>query len=160
MDKLDSEQIVKQYTDWLRGEFRTNSYNSGVCEITLPFLNRRGTYLQVFVKRTDYGLMISDYGETIGELKFCGLDIDTNARREMLNRILRSFSVRLEGKDELRTLASEDNLPHRLNELAQCMLAVDRMIFSTSPGKVARLAEEDSQATRDSKKKRLAATRS
>ena len=160
MDKLDSEQIVKQYTDWLRGEFRTNSYDSGVCEVTLPFLNRRRTYLQVFVKRTDYGLMISDYGETIGELKFCGLDIDTDARREMLNRILRSFSVRLEGKDELRTLASEDNLPHRLNELAQCMLAVDRMIFSTSPAKVARLAEEDSQAARDSEKKPLAATRS
>ena len=160
MDKPDGEQIVKQYTDWLRGEFRTNSYNSGVCEITLPFLNRRGTYLQVFVKRTDFGLMISDYGETIGELRFCGLDIDTDARREMLNRILRSFSVRLEGKDELRTLASEDNLPHRLNELAQCMLAVDRMVFSTSPAKVARLAEEDSQAALDSEKKPLAATRS
>ena len=38
------------------------------------------------------------------------------------------------------------------------MLAVDRMIYSTSPAKVARLAEEDSQAARDSKKKPLAAT--
>lgn len=160
MDKLDSEQIVKQYTDWLRGEFRTNSYDSGVCEVTLPFLNRLGNYLQVFVKRTDYGLMISDYGETIGDLRFCGLDIDTNARREMLNRILRSFSVRLEGKDELRTLASEDNLPYRLNELAQCMLAVDRMIFSTSPAKVARLAEEDSLAVRNSEKETLTEIRS
>ncbi|MXX54104.1 MAG: DUF1828 domain-containing protein [Dehalococcoidia bacterium] len=160
MDNPDGKQIVKQYTDWLRGEFNTDSYNSGLCEITLPFLNRRGTYIQVFVKRTDSGLMISDYGETIGDLRFCGLDIDTSARREMLNRILRSFSVRLEGKDELRTLASEDNLPHRLNELAQCMLAVDRMIFSTSPAKVARLAEEDFQVVRNSEKKQLTATRS
>ena len=70
MDNPDGEQIVKQYSDWLRGEFRTDSYNSGVCEITLPFLNRRGTYLQVYVKRTDSGLMISDYGETIGDLRF------------------------------------------------------------------------------------------
>ena len=160
MDKLDSEQIVKQYTDWLRGEFRTNSYNSGVCEITLPFLNRRGTYLQVFVKRTDFGLMISDYGETIGDLRFCGLDIDTSARQEMLNRILRSFSVKLVGKDELQVLTSEEDLPDYINELALCMLAVDRMIFSTSPEKVAWLAEEDSQAARDSEKKPLAATRS
>ncbi len=158
MDKPNGEQIVQQYTDWLCGEFSTNSYDSGVCEITLPFLNRLGTYLQVFVKRTDSGLIISDYGETIGDLRFCGLDIDTNARREMLNRILHSFSVRLEGKDELRTLASEDNLPHRLNELALCMLAVDRMIYSTSPAKVVRLAEEDSRAARDSKNNPLAAT--
>ena len=158
MDKLDSEQIVQQYTDWLHREFRTNSYDSGVCEITLPFLNRRGTYLQVFVKRTESGLIISDYGETIGDLRFCGLDIDTNTRREMLIRLLRSFSVKLVGKGELQVFTSEEDLPDYMNDLAQCMLAVDRMIFSTSPAKVARLAEEDSQAARESEKKPLAAT--
>lgn len=158
MDKPNGEQVIQRYFDWLRQISESYTYDDGVCEITLPFLNRLGTYLQVFVRKTDSGLMISDEGEIIGDLRFCGLDIDTNARREMLNRILRSFSVRLEGKDELRTLASEDNLPHRLNELAQCMLAVDRMIYSTSPAKVARLAEEDSHAARNPKKKPLAAT--
>ena len=159
MNNRDGEQVIQSYSDWLRRISEPYIYDDGVCEITLPFLNRRRSCIQVFVSRTDSGLMISDEGETIGDLRFCGLDIDTNARQEMLNRILRSFSVRLEGKDELRTLASEDNLPHRLNELAQCMLAVDRMIYSTSPEKVARLAEEDSQAARHSKKKPLAATR-
>ena len=159
MNNRDGEQVIQLYFDWLRQISESYTHDDGVCEITLPFLNRRGTYLQVFVSKTDSGLMISDEGETIGDLRFCGLDIDANARREMLNRILRSFSVRLEGKDELRTLASEDNLPHRLNELAQCMLAVDRMIYSTSPEKVARLAEEDSQVTLESEKKPLAATR-
>ena len=158
MNNIDSEQVIQLYSDWLRHISESYTYDDGVCEITLPFLNRRGTYLQVFVSKTDSGLMISDEGETIGDLRFCGLNIDMNARREMLNRILRSFSVRLEGKDELRTLASEDNLPHRLNELAQCMLAVDRMIYSTSPEKVARLAKEDTHTARDSKKKPLAAT--
>ena len=160
MDKIDGEKLFQGYLDWFRKFSEIHTYRDGVCEITLPLLNRRGTCIQIFATRTESGVLLSDYGETIAELKFCGLDIDTNARREMLNRILRSFSVRLEGRDELRTLASEDNLPHRLNELAQCMLAVDRMIFSTSPAKVARLAEEDSQADRNSKKKRLTATRS
>ena len=76
MDALDGERIIQQYTNWLRGEFRTNSYDSGVCEITLPFLNRRRTYLQVFVKKTDSGLIISDYGETIGDLRFSGFDME------------------------------------------------------------------------------------
>lgn len=158
MNNQDGEQVIQRYSDWLRHISESYTYDDGVCEITLPFLNRRRSCLQVFVSKTDSGLMISDEGETIGDLRFCGLDIDTNARREMLNRILRSFSVRLEGKDELRTLASEENLPHRLNELALCMLAVDRMIFSTSPTKVARLAEEDTSAARESKNKPLAAT--
>ena len=160
MDKIDGDKVIQRYLDWFRKFSEVNTYKDGVCEITLPLLNRRRSCIQIFATRTESGVLLSDYGETIGDLRFCGLDIDTNSRREMLNRILSSFSVRLEGNDELRTLASEDNLPHRLNELAQCMLAVDRMIFSTSPAKVARLAEEDSQAVRNSEKERLTATRS
>lgn len=160
MDKLDGEKLVQRYADWLRDYSETNIYEDKVCEITLPFLNRRRSCIQVYVSRTESGLMVSDEGETIGDLRFCGLDIDTNVRRDMLNRILRSFSVKLVGKDELRVYTSEEELPDYINELAQCMLAVDRMIFSTSPAKAARLAEEDSQADRNSEKKRLAATRS
>ena len=159
MDALDGERIIQQYTNWLRGEFRTNSYDSGVCEITLPFLNRRRTYLQVFVKKTDSGLIISDYGETIGDLRFSGFDMDTDTRREKLNRILRSFSVDLVGKDELQVLTSEEEFPDYLNELAQCMLAIDRMIY-LSPDMVARLYAEDTQAARESEKKPLTAIRS
>ena len=160
MDKLDGEKSVQRYVDWLRDHSETNIYEDKVCEITLPFLNRRRSCIQVYVSRTESGLMVSDEGETIGDLRFCGFDIDTSARQEMLNRILRSFSVKLVGKDELQVLTSEEDLPDYINELALCMLAVDRMIFSTSPAKVARLAEEDSQAPRASEKKPLAATRS
>ncbi len=159
MDNLDGKQIIQRYTNWLRDYSNTNCYN-GVWMIELPFLNRIGNHIQIFVTRTESGVILSDYGETIGDLRFCGLDIDTSARREMLNRALRSFSVKLEGKDELRVYTSEEELPDYINELAQCMLAVDRMIFSTSPAKVARLAEEDTQAARDPKKKPLAATHS
>ena len=158
MKNRDGEQVIQSYSDWLRQISESYIYDDGVCEITLPFLNRRRSCIQVFVSRTDSGLLISDEGETIGDLRFCGLDIDTNARREMLNRILRSFSVKLVGKDELQVLTSEEDLPDYMNELALCMLAVDRMIFSTSPAKVARLAEEDSQASRSSENKPLAAT--
>ena len=103
-------------------------------------------------------MLLSDYGETIGDLRFSGFDIDdTETRREQLNRILRSFGVTLVGKDELQILTSEEELPDYMNELIQCMLTVDLMIY-TAPHTVARLYEEDSQAARDSKKKPLAAT--
>lgn len=161
MDKLDGEKLVQRYTDWIRDYSETNTYEDKVCEITLPFLNRRRSCIQVYVSRTESGLMVSDEGETIGDLRFCGFDIDdTETRRRTLESLLRSFSVKLEGKDELRVYTSEEELPDYMNELAQCMLAVDRMIFSTSPAKVARLAEEDTQAAQESKKKPLAAKRS
>lgn len=159
MDKLDGEEIIGRYTDWLRDYSRVDCY-SDVWKIELPLLNRRRSWIQIFATKTESGVLLSDYGETIGDLRFCGLDIDTNSRREMLNRTLRSFSVKLVGKDELQILTSEEELPDYINELALCMLAVDRMIFSISPAKVARLAEEDSHAARNSKKKPLTATRS
>ncbi len=159
MDKLNSEQIVQRYTDWLRGEFRAKTYDNGVCEITLPFLNRRRTCFQVFVERTESGLTISDYGETIGDLSFSGFDIDTETRRRTLDGLLRSFGVNLVGKDELRIYTSEEKLPDYLNELLHCMIAIDLMIY-TAPHEIARLYEEDTQATRKSEKERLTATRS
>ncbi len=155
MDKLDGEKLVQRYADWLRDYSETNTYEDRVCEITLPFLNRRRSCIQVYIRRTDSGLMVSDEGETIGDLRFCGFDIDdTETRRRTLEGLLRSFSVKLVGKDELRVYTSEEELPDYMNELALCMLAVDRMIYMT-PHKVARLYEEDTQATRESEKERL-----
>ena len=159
MDKLDGEEIIGRYTDWLRDYSRVDCYND-IWKIELPLLNRRRSWIQIFATKTESGVLLSDYGETIGDLRFSGFDIDdTEIRREQLNRILRSFGVTLVGKDELQILTSEEELPDYMNELIQCMLTVDLMIY-TAPHTVARLYEEDSQAARDSKKKPLAATRS
>ena len=159
MDKLDGEEIIRRYTDWLRDSSQSDCYND-VWKIELPLLNRRRSWIQIFATRTESGVLLSDYGETIGDLRFSGFDIDdTEIRREQLNRILRSFGVTLVGKDELQILTSEEELPDYMNELVQCMLTVDLMIY-TAPHKVAQLYEEDTQAALKSEKKRLAATRS
>ena len=159
MDKIDGEKVFQRYLDWFRKFSELKTYKDGVCEITLPLLNRRRTCIQIFATKTESGVLLSDYGETIGDLRFSGFDIDTKTRREQLSSILRSFSVTLVGKDELQILTSEEELPDYMNELIQCMLTVDLMIY-TAPHTVARLYEEDTQAAHDSEKKPLAATRS
>ena len=157
MDNLNGKQIIMRYTDWLRESSETKCFDNGVCEITLPLLNRRRSWIQIFATKTDSGVLLSDYGETIGDLRFSGFDIDTKTRREQLHSILRSFGVTLVGKGELQILASEEKLPNYMNELLQCMLTVDLMIY-TAPHTVAQLYKEDSHAARDSKNKPLAAT--
>ena len=158
MDTLNGERVIQRYTDWLRESSETKCFDNGVCEITLPLLNRRRSWIQIFATKTDSGVLLSDYGETIGDLRFSGFDIDdTETRREQLHSILRSFGVTLVGKDELQILTSEEKLPDYMNELVQCMLTVDLMIY-TAPHTVAQLYKEDSRAARDSKNKPLAAT--
>lgn len=157
MDKLDGEQIIRRYTDRLRDYSLVDCYND-VWKIELPLLNRRRSCIQIFATRTESGILLSDYGETIGDLRFSGFDIDdTETRREQLHSILRSFGVTLVGKDELQILTSEEELPNYMNELVQCMLTVDLMIY-TAPRTVAQLYKEDTSAARDSKNKPLAAT--
>ncbi len=160
MDKIDGEKVFQRYLDWFRKFSEVNTYKDGVCEITLPLLNRRRTCIQIFATKTESGVLLSDYGETIGDLRFSGFDIDTKTRREQLRSILRSFGVTLVGKDELQILTSEEKLPDYMNALVQCMLTVDLMIYNMAPHTVARLYEEDTQAARQSEKKPLTATRS
>lgn len=157
MDTLKGERIIQRYTDWLRESSETKGFDNGVCEITLPLLNRRRSWIQIFATRTESGVLLSDYGETIGDLSFSGFDIDTETRREQLRSILRSFSVTLVGKDELQILTSEEELPDYMNELVQCMLTVDLMIYM-APHTVAQLYEEDTCAARESGKKPMATT--
>ena len=157
MDKIDGEKIFQRYQDWFRKFSEVNTYKDGVCEITLPLLNRRRSCIQIFATKTDSGVLLSDYGETIGDLRFSGFDIDTKTRREQLHSILRSFGVTLVGKGELQILASEEKLPNYMNELLQCMLTVDLMIY-TAPHTVAQLYKEDTSAARDPKNKPLATT--
>ncbi len=156
MSNLDGKQVIQRYANWLSDYSKTDCHNN-VWRIELPFMNRRRTHFQVFVEKTESGLMISDYGETIGDLRFSGFDIDTETRRRTLDGLLRSFSVELIGKGELRVYTSEEELPDYLNEMIHCMIAIDLMIY-TAPHTVAQLYEEDTRAARNSKKKPLAAT--
>lgn len=150
MDRLDGESLVRRYADWLRAESSADSCDGDACKIELPYMNSRRNHLQVYVSRTDAGLTISDLGETVGDLGLRGFDIGAGARRRKLDGLLRSFGVSLVGED-LRIAATEDDFPRRLNELAHCMMAVDGMI-ETSPSRVARLFEEDSQKAEAEKK--------
>ncbi len=154
MDKIDGEKVFQRYWDWFRKFSEVNTYKDGVCEITLPLLNRRRSCIKIFATQTDSGALLSDYGETIGDLRFSGFDIDTKTRREQLYSILRSFGVTLVGQDELQILTSEEKLPDYMNELLQCMLTVDLMIYM-APHTVSRLHEEDTRAMRKSEKERI-----
>ncbi len=157
MDKLEGERLVQRYADWLRDYSEVDPYED-TWVVSLPFLDRHRNCLQVYISKTDSGLMLSDYGDTIRDLRICGLVIDTDTRRDALKRILLSSGMNLDG-DELQMLTSEDDFPRSLNEMARGMMAIGDLIYMT-PLKVARLYEEDAQVESQSEKKPLAAARS
>lgn len=136
----DCQDLVNAYIEWLRQKISVENIN-GVCEITTPFLDRHNDHLQIYVKKSDSGFILTDDGYTITDLKLSGCEFTTEKRRQMLHSILNGFGVRLI-KDELVVGAKPDNFPQKKHDLLQTILAVNDLFVMAAP-MVASLFRED-----------------
>jgi hypothetical protein len=134
------KQLVESYIRWLRGNFAVAEVN-GACEITTPFLDRHNDQLQIYVRREDKGLLLSDDAYMISDLRLSGCSLDTPKRRELLQSILGGFGVRLEN-DELIVKCREQDFPQKKHALLQAMLAINDL-FATAQPHVTSLFLED-----------------
>jgi hypothetical protein len=136
----DCQDLVNAYIEWLRQKISVESIN-GVCEITTPFLDRHNDHLQIYVKKSDNGFILTDDSYTISDLKLSGCEFTTEKRRQILHSILNGFGVRIEG-DELTIEARPDNFPQKKHDLLQAILAVNDLFVMAAP-MVASLFRED-----------------
>lgn len=147
MRRFDGKRIVKRYMDRLYEDFRVDSDDEG-CTLTMPYLDRHRNFIQVYITKTDSGVTLSDYGDTIRDLRICGLDIDTESKRQALNEQLNLFGIEIDG-DELWMSSSWDDLPTLLHEFSQGILAIGGLIHMAD-------TEDGSQSLRESEKTSLA----
>ncbi|MCH8150836.1 MAG: DUF1828 domain-containing protein [Planctomycetes bacterium] len=134
------QELVEAYIEWLRSRISVAEIR-GVCEITTPFLDRHNDYLQIYVKRSNGNLVLTDDGYTIRDLALSGCDVSSPWRKQLLTTILNGFGVRL-NDDELRVEARTDTFPQKKHALLQAMLAVNDM-FMTATEHVVSLFFED-----------------
>jgi len=120
------------------------SEESGVYEITTPFLDRHNDHLQIYLRPENGHFVLTDGGYILADLEMSGVDINTPKRRQILDTILKGFGVRREG-DELRVEAHQEDLPRKKHALLQAMLAVNDM-FVMGQEQVLSLFLEDVEA--------------
>lgn len=136
----DCQNLVNAYIEWLRKKIKVEDIK-GVCEITTPFLDRHNDYLQIYVKKSDGGIILTDDGYTIADLKLSGCEFTTEKRKQMLHSILNGFGVRLIG-DELSVEARLDNFPQKKHNLIQAILSINDLFVMAAP-MVASIFRED-----------------
>jgi len=136
----DCQDLVNAYIEWLRQKISVEDIK-GVCEITTPFVDRHNDQLQVYVKKSDSGLILTDDSYTITDLRLSGCEFTTEKRRQTLHSILNGFGVRLVG-EELVVEAKPDNFPQKKHDLLQAILAVNDLWVMATP-MVASLFRED-----------------
>ena len=127
----DCQELITSYTNWLRKKISVEEIND-YCEITTPFLDRHNDSLQIYIKKSDGNIILSDDGYTIKDLRLGGCEFNTDKRKQMLHTILNGFGVHLKG-DELIIEAQPHNFPQKKHNLLQAMLSINDLFVMAAP---------------------------
>ena len=123
--------LIDDYILWLKDKTVLRSLNGWV-EITTPHLDRHNDYIQIYAKRDDGSIFLTDDGVTIQDLEFSGCALDTPKRKAMLEVTLNGFGVQQKG-DALQVVATPENFPLKKHSLIQAILAVNDLFVLSQP---------------------------
>ena len=91
-----ANEILDEYARWWREQFAVHQAGNGV-EIVTPMLNRNNDSMSVFIGScpdASDGLVLSDLGQTLGDLGLEGCDVLGSAwRTDLLDATLRRFGL-------------------------------------------------------------------
>ena len=126
------QELLDQYWAWLKDKTKLREVGGEWVEITTPHLDRHNDYLQIYSRRQNGTLVLTDDGYIIGDLNRSGCRLDSPKRQALLNMTLAGFGVQLvDGRLEVH--ASAENFAMRKHNLLQAMLAVNDLFYLAKP---------------------------
>ncbi|MCL5884273.1 MAG: DUF1829 domain-containing protein [Deltaproteobacteria bacterium] len=134
------QALLDQYWAWLRDKTTLRQINDWV-EITTPYLDRHNDHIQIYAKRRNGALVLTDDGYVLQDLEQTGCKIDSAKRQGLLRMTLSGFGVQI-NHQALEVHASPENFALRKHNLVQAILAVNDLFYLASPV-VASLFYED-----------------
>jgi len=120
----------EEYSAWLKAKVSVPPSGEAV-EITTPYLDRHNDYLQIYARRENGELVLTDDGYVLDDLDLSGCRLDTPKRRALFEATLNGFGVRQEG-GVLEIRASEDDFALQKHNLVQAMLAIGDLFYLAS----------------------------
>lgn len=125
---IDSNDLLYQYTDWLRQKYHINNLENAD-EIITPFTNNINDRIRLYIEKlSNRTLRLSDDGNTLNELEMNGLDLNKETRKKIFNTILINFKVEMDG-DVLFVIADEKDFPIKKHNLIQAILRINDMLM-------------------------------
>jgi hypothetical protein len=124
---LMMNDLISRYYDWLKDKTHWREINNWF-EITTPYLDHHNDCIQIYVKRQNGELILTDDGYTLTDLAQSGCEIDTPRRKALLTTTLNGFGVQ-QNADALEIRATNDNFPLRKHCFLQAILAVNDLFY-------------------------------
>ncbi len=140
----DLHARLEDYFAWLRENTALKAIEGGrdYVEITTPHLNRHNDCLQVYVRADgEHGYLLTDDGETIGDLESSGCLLDSPKRKHLLQVTLNGFGVQ-RVQQALQVHVTAHTFARKKHDLLQAMLAVDDMFALASPNVMSLFIED------------------
>jgi hypothetical protein len=125
------EDLVGRYQTWLKDRTVLRRIRDWT-EITTPYLDRHNDYVQIYAKRDDDGILLTDDGYTLEDLEASGYSLDSQKRKALLQTTLNGFGVKLQ-QGALVVRATPENFPIRKHSLIQSVLAVNDLFYLSTP---------------------------
>ncbi|MGN0366747.1 MAG: DUF1829 domain-containing protein [Suilimivivens sp.] len=137
------------YFKWLYDNTMQFNINDNISRLTLPYLDRNNDCTEIYVKSVGNDYIITDDGETLGELYLSNFNLFSSQKRESIfNQILLAHGISKSDNDELFASCSKDDLYQKVHMLTQCMIKVSDL-FYTAKNTVQSLFIEDVQSYLD-----------
>ena len=87
------ENLVKQYSHWVKDKTTLKVVDDQWIQITTPFLDRHNDCLQIYAKKERDGYLLTDDGYILNDLINVGCDLKSHKRQELLKITLNGFGV-------------------------------------------------------------------
>ena len=128
----DIQELLDEYVRWLKDKTTFRQLDKWV-EITTPYLDRHNDYLQIYAKKDEGKILLTDDGYIIQDLTQNGCKLESKKRRELLQMTLNGFGIQLTKENALMTHATIQNFALQKHNLIQAMLAVNDLFYLSAP---------------------------
>ena len=108
------EELVNNYYIWLKNKTNIILPNgSDWAVIDTPFIGQFNDAIELFAKKEEDRIILSDDGITLQNLQLSGVSLSrSNKRKELLDYILLNYGINL-NNEELIVEANENNFPQK-----------------------------------------------
>lgn len=130
--------FIEIYLNWLK-ENMFGKQVDDFYEITTPFLDRHNDCIQIYAKKENDNIFITDDGYILIDLKMSGIDLTDN-RKKLIEKIINGYGVQALN-EELFIQSSLKNCGLKMHTLIQAILSINDL-YLTSKSTVASLFYE------------------
>ena len=118
------ESYLDGYLKFLKDKSNEVTVETNITKLTLPFLDNLNDCTEVYIIKKENEYIITDNGETISNLNFNGVEINSPSRKKIFSNILNSYGIQNEN-DCLIIKANENNLFLKKHMLLQCIVKIN-----------------------------------